>query len=241
MKNVCLIGYGYWGKIIHKSLREINSIKKIFIIKGRKTKSNINFNNIDWVIITANTNNHFKLVKKYLNLKINVFCEKPLTLKLKDDLELYKIAKRNNCKIYVSDVENYKNKRLSILKNNLIYRSKFSDFKKDIIYRLAYHEFTYLFKYFNSLSNIQIKDIESSEGLLKFNLQNNNKIFSFSYDLNKRKKKHKFNNINLISKKNVLKVMLSNVINEKANFSENKRISLFAQSMCLKVLKKLKA
>ena len=81
MKNVCLIGYGYWGKIVYKSLKKIKSIKKVLIIKSRKNKNTINLNNVDWVIITATNTSHFSLVKKYLNLKKNVFCEKPLTLK----------------------------------------------------------------------------------------------------------------------------------------------------------------
>ena len=108
MKNVLLVGLGEWGKVINRSLKQIKSIKKILIIKSRKSKKNANLDDIEWVIIAANNQNHFKLVKKYLNLKINVFCEKPLTLKIKDSLKLYKIARRNHCKVYVSDVENYK-------------------------------------------------------------------------------------------------------------------------------------
>jgi len=239
MKNVCLIGYGNWGKIVFKSLKKIKSIKKIFIIKSRKNKNTISLNNIDWVIITATNTSHFSLVKKYLNLKKNVFCEKPLTLKFQDDLKLYKIAKKNKCKIYVSDIERYKKKKLSILKKNEIYRSKFSSSKKDILYRLTYHDFTYLFQFLKPHEKIKIKIIKSSKGFLKFALQRGVKDFIFTYNLNTPQKIHKFNNTNLITKKNILQQMISKVINKKADFSMNEKISLFSHQMCLKILRKI--
>ncbi len=239
MKNVCLIGYGNWGKIVFKSLKKIKSIKKIFIIKSRKNKNTINLNNVDWVIITATNTSHFSLVKKYLNLKKNVFCEKPLTLKFQDDLKLYKIAKKNKCKIYVSDIERYKKKKLSILKKNEIYRSKFSSSKKDILYRLTYHDFTYLFQFLKPHEKIKIKIIKSSKGFLKFALQRGVKDFIFTYNLNTPQKIHKFNNTNLITKKNILQQMISKVINKKADFSMNEKISLFSHQMCLKILRKI--
>ena len=39
MKNVLLVGLGEWGKVINRSLKQIKSIKKILIIKSRKSKS----------------------------------------------------------------------------------------------------------------------------------------------------------------------------------------------------------
>lgn len=239
MKNVCLIGYGYWGKIVYKSLKKIKSVKKIFIIKSRKNKNTINLSSVDWVIITATSTSHFSLVKKYLNLKKNVFCEKPLTLKFQDDLKLYKIAKKNKCKIYVSDVERYKKKKLTILKKNEICRSKFSNSKKDILYRLTYHDFTYLFKFLRPHEKIKIKIIKTGRGFLKFALVRGVKNFIFTYNLNATQKIHRFNNTNLMTKKNILQQMISKVINKKVDFSMNEKISLFSHQMCLKILKKI--
>ena len=95
MINVCLLGYGNWGRTVLKSLNEIKIINKITIIKTRKDKSKIP-DNIDWAFVTVSTVNHFSVVKKLLNNGINVFCEKPLTNKIKDDIQLYKIAKKKN-------------------------------------------------------------------------------------------------------------------------------------------------
>ena len=240
MKNVCLIGYGIWGKKVLKALKKIKSIKKIHVIKSKSSKNKINFNNLDWVIIATNNNSHYKLVRKFLNLKINIFCEKPLTLNPSDDLKLYALAKKNNCKLYVSDVENYKKKNLSILKENFIERSKFSQFKKDIIYRLVYHDFTYLYKYIKEKKISIIKIIKSKQGELNFKIRLKRKIFNFKYSLNLKKKKHKFNNVNLITKKNVLEAMLAAVVNNKVSLGVNKKISIFANRMCNKIKIKVK-
>ena len=110
MKNVCLFGYGVWGKKVYSTLKQIKSINSIQIIKNRRDKKKIDLNKLDWILITTNTNTHYNIAKKYLNMGIDVFCEKPLTNNIKKDLKLYKIAKKNKCKLYVSDVENYKKK-----------------------------------------------------------------------------------------------------------------------------------
>jgi len=86
MINICLFGYGKWGRIVFKTLKESKKIRKITVIKNRKDKSKIP-DNIDWVFVTVSTINHFSVVKKALNSGINVFCEKPLTNKIKDDID----------------------------------------------------------------------------------------------------------------------------------------------------------
>ena len=154
MKNLYLIGYGKWGKVIHAACKKIKNISKIKIKKNRSDKKNINLDFIDWVFITTNTNQHYGLVKKYLDKKINVFCEKPLTKNSLKNKELFKLAKKNNCKLYVSDIENYKNIRLDLKSINYIIRSKFSKNKADILNRLAYHDFTYIYK---KIKNKKIK------------------------------------------------------------------------------------
>ena len=112
--NVCLIGLGEWGKKLLASLKSIKKIEKIVIIKSRRDKINFIDKNIQWAFISVNTSNHYGTVKKMLNKKINVFCEKPLTNNLKDDKNLFRLAKQNKCKLYVSDVENYKNNKINI-------------------------------------------------------------------------------------------------------------------------------
>ena len=230
MTNVCLIGLGSWGKKVLRSLKKIKRIKNIQIIKNRKDKKKINLNNLKWVFITTPTNSHYQLVKKYLEKKINVFCEKPLTNNTKKDNELFKLAIRNKCKLYVSDIENFKKIKIKLKTKNKIIRSKFSNNKKGILDRLAYHDFTYLYKFSNNKKISSFKIIRQKTGELNILTNINNKEIQLLYSLNSKNKVHTFNGINLIKKNNYLKIMIEKVISNKVNFDFNKKLSLFANS-----------
>ena len=230
MTNVCLIGLGSWGKKVLRSLKKIKRIKNIQIIKNRKDKKKINLNNLKWVFITTPTNSHYQLVKKYLEKKINVFCEKPLTNDIKKDTELFKLAKKNKCKLYVSDIENFKKIKIKLKTKNKIIRSKFSNNKKGILDRLAYHDFTYLYKFSKNKKISSFKIIRQKTGELNILTNINNKEIQLLYSLNSKNKVHTFNEINLIKKKNYLRIMIEKVISNKVNFDINKKLSLFANS-----------
>ena len=230
MTNVCLIGVGNWGKKVLRSLKKIKRIKNIQIIKNRKDKKKINLNNLKWVFITTPTNSHYQLVKKYLEKKINVFCEKPLTNDIKKDNELFKLAKKNKCKLYVSDIENFKKIKIKLKTKNKIIKSKFSNNKKGILDRLAYHDFTYLYKFSNNKKISSFKIIRQKTGELNILTNINNKEIQLLYSLNSKNKVHTFNEINLIKKKNYLRIMIEKVISNKVNFDINKKLSLFANS-----------
>ena len=230
MTNVCLIGLGSWGKKVLRSIKKIKRIKNIQIIKNRKDKKKINLNNLKWVFITTPTNSHYQLVKKYLEKKINVFCEKPLTNNIKKDTELFKLAKKNKCKLYVSDIENFKKIKIKLKTKNKIIRSKFSNNKKGILDRLAYHDFTYLYKFSNNKKISSFKIIRQKTGELNILTNINNKEIQLLYSLNSKNKVHTFNEINLIKKKNYLRIMIEKVISNKVNFDINKKLSLFANS-----------
>jgi hypothetical protein len=233
--NVCLIGLGSWGKRLLNSIKGIRKIKTITVIKNRKDQTKINYKSIKWAFISVSTLNHYNVVKKILKNKVNVFCEKPLTNNLKQDIELFKIAKKNKCKLYVSDIENFKNKKLTIKKENFIIRQKFSKDKSDIANRLAYHDFTYLFKYLRNKKEKKLKVIKKKLGEIKFSLEFDNKKFSFDYSLNSKSKKHTFNNIDLTTKKNVLRKMILKIINNKINFTKNANISIFSNKLTKKI------
>ena len=233
--NVCLIGLGNWGKKLLSSLKGLKKIKNITVIKNRKDRTKINYKTTEWAFISVNTTKHYNVVKKLLNNKVNVFCEKPLTNNLKQDIELFKIAKINRCKLYVSDIENFKNKKLTIKKENFIVRQKFSTDKSDIVNRLAYHDFTYLFKYLRNKKEKKLRIISKKLGEIKFSLEFDNKKFLFDYSLNSKIKKHKFNNTDLTTKKNILLKMIIKIINHKVNFNKNANISLFSNKLTKKI------
>ena len=230
MTNVCVIGLGSWGKKVLNSIKKIDKINSIQIVKNRKNKTKINFKNLNWVFVTTPTNNHYSTVKKYLKKNINVFCEKPLTNSIIKDKELFRLAIKNKCKLYVSDIENFKNIKIKLKSKNIVFRSKFSNNKKNIIKRLAYHDFTYLYKFLkkDKISNMKVTQKKPGELNISFILAK--KYFQMNYNLNSKKKAHTFNGINLIKKKDYLKIMIEKVIKNKINLNLNKKISLFANS-----------
>jgi predicted dehydrogenase len=99
--NIAQIGYGYWGK---KLYRYLSADKKLFLKyvcdfslqNNGKFINNLNIiledKNIKAVVIATPIDTHYELVKKVLLSGKSVLSEKPLVLKLKEALELEKIA-----------------------------------------------------------------------------------------------------------------------------------------------------
>ena len=230
MINVCVIGLGNWGKKVLNSIKKIKNIKSIQIVKNRRDRTKVNLNNLNWVFVTTPTNNHYSTVKKYLKKKVNVFCEKPLTNSIIKDKELFRLASKNKRKLYVSDVENFKNIKIKLKNKNVVLRSKFSNDKKNIVERLAYHDFTYLYKFLRKKKISNIKINKNRPGELNISLMIAKKYFQMSYNLNSKNRVHSFNGINLIKRKDYLKIMIEKVIKNKVNFNLNKELSLFANS-----------
>ena len=229
MKKINLIGYGNWGKKIYLILKDIKNIK----INILRKKDTLNRSSLD--LILTNNETHYNLVKKSLTASNNVFCEKPLTTSISKALKLYNFSEINKKKIYVCDIENFKNRKIKIKKINNIIRTKHSLFKDNILWRLAYHDLSYLYKHvkFKRLTNIKI--IKSESGIMNFNLIFNDVKFNFYYNLNKKTKKHFFNDTNLVSPNDYYKKMLNNLLSRKVDFIQNKEVSLF----CIRIIEQI--
>lgn len=97
--DCALIGYGYWGHIIEKYIRESQRFNLIEICEPLKDKT-INpegiLNRIDCAFVCTPTENHFAIVEKLLINKVHVFCEKPLCKNLKDTKYLINLACEKN-------------------------------------------------------------------------------------------------------------------------------------------------
>lgn len=101
INKICIIGYGYWGKIIHKNLISVgySNIKIIDILLD-------NFSELDdsythYFVITPFTS-HYKIleiISQYKNKKI--WCEKPLTQSLVDANKIYSMVHKNNNKLFI--------------------------------------------------------------------------------------------------------------------------------------------
>ncbi|NBW13090.1 MAG: gfo/Idh/MocA family oxidoreductase [Caulobacteraceae bacterium] len=111
MKKIGLIGFGYWGKIIYKNLKELGysititdkfSIDKSLIKNDDKiVDSYMEIKDVDKVFVVTPCESHEKIVSYFLNKKIDVFCEKPLTLNFDQSKNLFNIARKNNAKLFV--------------------------------------------------------------------------------------------------------------------------------------------
>ena len=94
MLKTGLVGNGHWGKILQKSLSELSEI--IFISNTKKSYKNSFF--IDYCFIASSDSSHFKIAKYFIEKRIPVFCEKPLSRNLEECKKLIKLSKekKNN-------------------------------------------------------------------------------------------------------------------------------------------------
>ena len=114
MKNIILIGYGYWGKILANQLNitkginfigvqdNNNNVKKEFIKKFPKKKFFKNLeevikvrNEIDGAVVATSFKSLYKVTKNLLSNKIHCLVEKPVSQSIKLIQNLKKISKEN--------------------------------------------------------------------------------------------------------------------------------------------------
>ena len=130
--NFVLVGKGSWGSKLYLNLKKIGNVIKI--IRSKNNYKDIDLKNIDWIIIASPNNLHYQHVKFFLEKKINVFCEKPLTTSYDLTKKLIKVSKKNKTKLYIDDIEIFKTKKIVPKRKNYIVRNKFSnyDFKQTL-------------------------------------------------------------------------------------------------------------
>jgi len=237
-KNVGLIGTGKWGKILEEKLKKNSNL-----IFSANSKFNYlkKIKKVNWVFVATPDKTHYKIVKKLLFLRKNVFCEKPLTLNYKKSKFLFDLAKKQKVYLYVDDIQMYHHKKINFLKKNLIIRKKLGQGKAiDLLYRFAYHDFYYLSRFIKNkkIKSINIKDKKFD---LKFDIIfNTNDVCKFDYSLRSKIKIHKINNINLITKKDLLTKMIKKVLNYNVDFNKNMEISLLSNKLIDKVFDRIK-
>tara|TARA_B100000780_G_scaffold238267_1_gene179677 strand:+ start:3048 stop:3764 length:717 start_codon:yes stop_codon:yes gene_type:complete len=235
-KSTGLVGKGKWGKILQE---KINANSKLCFTANSKSKYLDKLDEIDWVFIATPDSTHYKIVNKCIEKKINIFCEKPLTKTYSQSLRLFEKAKKNKILLYVDEIQSFLNKKIELKKKNyIIRRKKGTGDPKSLLFRFAYHDFYFLYDKLKKekINNIKIINVKDN---LEFEIIFGKKTFSFYYDLNVEKKIHKFNSVNLITRKDILSKMIKDVLNEKVNFENNKNKSLFANKIIDKIIKKL--
>jgi len=108
-----IIGFGYWGKIIYKNLKilgyndisicEINQVDLNQVFNEDRNKIVKNYKDLDFdrVFVTTQTVEHFDICSFFIQKKIPVFCEKPLTESLTKSNILYELSEKFKTQLYV--------------------------------------------------------------------------------------------------------------------------------------------
>lgn len=99
--KICLIGYGYWGKIVHKNLLSLgyDNIKIIDVVLDNYHEMTGGYTH--YFVITPFLS-HFNVLEqlsKYKNKKI--WCEKPLVRSLDEANSIYHLMELNQNKLFV--------------------------------------------------------------------------------------------------------------------------------------------
>ena len=238
LQRAIVLGKGKWGKIFISRLK--NKVKIVKILRSRDNYKIIDYKKIDWIFVLTNTKKHYEICDYYISRCSNIFCEKPLTTDLYKCEKLIKKAKENNCNLYISDIENYKLKKLKLRLNNIIIRKKFSFDKTDLLFRYAYHDLYVLSNKINLRDMSDLKIVNNKLGELNYTFKIKKKKFEFIYSFNSTNKVHKINNIDfLLFNGNPLDKMIKNVLLNKINTNINHRNALDAVYILNKIKKKL--
>lgn len=119
MKNkICLIGYGYWGKILEKNLRELGLADITIIDENLKNLHLLN-ENYEFYFVATPVSSHLDILKKICKYKgKKIWCEKPLVLNLDEANYLYLLAESNSTSLFVDWTYVY-NSGVNFLKEKL--------------------------------------------------------------------------------------------------------------------------
>ena len=182
MKNLAIVGIGYWGK---KLISEFSKIANIKFCYSQGNISNINWlyrnypkikfcknfqdilndSTIDGVVIASPIDTHFEYALKSLKSKKHVFVEKPISTTKKQGQTLLTIARKNNLEIFVGHIFLYHpvlsklKKLMKKEKISSIYLGwhRFGPFKEKISLDLLSHYIIILKEFFNQPKKLIIK------------------------------------------------------------------------------------
>lgn len=243
-----LIGHGYWGKIVEKKIRQFTD--DLFIADSKINIDHLlSEMNFDVVFVCSSTNSHYNLVKKLINYKINIFCEKPFTGNLEQAKELYQLSEKSGSKIYIdniflkrSEINYINNQDLSNVENvKYIWNKKEDTYKEDLLDSLLYHDLYLLLTFFKN-EFWKVRSFEMSNSKLSLNLHSNSKNAEFIYNREFEKKEKKiFLDLKCIDLSSPINDPLLEIISEIfekkiIDYQSNKTITL----KTLNLLKKVK-
>ena len=110
--KIGLIGYGYWGKILYKTLLKLG-YKNVIICDTNGTGDITDYTQlkkqemveldpyeVSYVLVATPPSTHYSICRHLLEKDINVFCEKTLVMDVHEAYHLYEIAEKENTKLF---------------------------------------------------------------------------------------------------------------------------------------------
>jgi predicted dehydrogenase len=100
-KKICLIGYGYWGKILHKNILKMG-FRDVTILDEVLENMNSLTGDFDYYFVATPFTSHKNLLNKISKFKgKRIWCEKPLVESYQDLASIYKKMESNNNLLFV--------------------------------------------------------------------------------------------------------------------------------------------
>lgn len=99
-----LIGYGYWGHIIERYIRQSEKFRLLGICDHHKEDGvdlQAVIDSIGCAFVCVPTRNHVPVVEELLAHGVHVFCEKPLCRSFTDTERLMSLAEEKNCVLFI--------------------------------------------------------------------------------------------------------------------------------------------
>ena len=164
-EKICLIGYGYWGKILHKNLTNLG-YKQITIVDEVLDNLHEIDESFNYYFVVTPFTTHKKVLSqlsKYRNKKI--WSEKPLAESVKDIDNIYKKLESKNNKLFVDWVYTH-NTAINFIKESLVGKeikqivlNRTNDgpvrFDCNSIWDLSSHDVSILYKIFD-FNNLKV-------------------------------------------------------------------------------------
>ena len=186
-QKIALIGCGYWGTIVAKTLialrfkniiiydkniKYTKILKKKFpqLIIEKKLEQILNDQSILNCFLITPPSKNFNLIKKFIKHNKNIFVEKPGTTKLKELIKLKKDISKSNSKFmmgYIYCYNDFIKKIKSVLDKKLLGKILYINFQRqnlgpirndvDVDYDLTSHDISILYNLFNKLPTLVSK------------------------------------------------------------------------------------
>lgn len=168
MKNVALVGCGYWGSKLKRYIPECFNLK--YICNSRTDLSTI-WKDIDAVIIATPMKTHYEVIREVLCNGKHVFSEKPITLDEAEAQDLKRIASERKLKIAVNYIWTFSKgiqKMVDIIKSERIGKIEYIEMNVKHLGRfLEYNVFWLLASHY-----LSVLGMFADLGQLKFQTRN---------------------------------------------------------------------